>query len=122
MFDHQAEWAFTDNPLVHLKAQLIAAGMSETDFNACLSNQALLDKVRAMHAAASGLGVKATPTFFVNEVRLDGETGLDNLTEFSLLEAVEPVFRAFFSKPGVDSAAPLWPRGASQLGTLLRNV
>lgn len=82
LFDHQAEWAFTDKPLVHLKEQLMAAGMSETDFNACLSNQALLDKVRAMHAAAaSGLGVKATPTFFVNGVRLDGENGLDKFDQ-----------------------------------------
>ena len=81
LFDHQAEWAFTDKPLVHLKEQLMAAGMSESDFNACLSNQALLDKVRAMHAAASGLGVKATPTFFINGVRLDGENGLDKFDQ-----------------------------------------
>ena len=49
-------------------------------------------------------------------------TGSTNLTRFSPLETIEPIFRTLFSKPGVDCGAPLWPRGASRFGTLLRNV
>ena len=82
LFDHQAEWAFTDQPLVHLKQQLLAAGMSDAGFAACLKDQALLDKVKAMHeAAASKLGVRSTPTFFIDGVRLNGENGLDKFDQ-----------------------------------------
>ena len=66
LFDHQADWAFGDNPLPKLKDQLAAAGLSGADFEACLKNQTLLDQVRTMRdAAASKLGVNSTPTFFV---------------------------------------------------------
>ena len=82
LFDHQADWAFTANPLFHLKEQLIAAGMSEADFEACLKNQALFDKVRAMHDnAAAELGINSTPTFFVDGRRLSGEQRLDPFDE-----------------------------------------
>jgi len=82
LFDHQADWAFTANPLFHLKEQLIAAGMSEADFEACLKNQALFDKVRAMHDnAAAELGINSTPTFFVDGRRLSGEQRLDRFDE-----------------------------------------
>ena len=82
LFDHQAEWAFTANPLAHLKDQVLAEGMSEAGFDACLKNQALFDKVKAMHeAAATRLKVKSTPTFFVDGVELDGEHALDRIDE-----------------------------------------
>ena len=32
LFDHQSEWAFTANPLLHLKEQAVAAGVAEGDF------------------------------------------------------------------------------------------
>ena len=38
LFDHQADWAFGDNPLPKLKEQAIAAGLSDADFDACLKN------------------------------------------------------------------------------------
>ncbi len=82
LFDHQADWAFTANPLFHLKEQLTAAGMSEADFEACLKNQALFDKVKAMRDnAAAKLGIDSTPTFFVDGRRLSGEHSLDKFDE-----------------------------------------
>jgi protein-disulfide isomerase len=82
LFDHQADWAFTANPLFHLKQQLTAAGMSEADFEACLKNQALFDKVKAMRDnAAAKLGIDSTPTFFVDGRRLSGEHSLDKFDE-----------------------------------------
>ena len=87
LFDHQADWAFTANPLFHLKEQLIAAGMSEADFDACLENQALFDKVKAMRdGAAARLGVNSTPTFFVDGRRLSGSHGLDKFDEILAAE------------------------------------
>ena len=67
LFDHQADWAFVANPLVHLKEQALAAGMSEAEFDACLKNQALFDEVKAEREnAATKLEVRSTPTFFVD--------------------------------------------------------
>ena len=73
LFDHQADWAFVDNPLARLKDEMAAAGLREADFDACLKNQKLLDRVRSMHDdAAQKLGVRSTPTFFVAGRRLAG--------------------------------------------------
>ncbi len=82
LFDHQSDWAFTANPLFHLKEQAMAAGLSEADFDACLKNQALFDKVKAMREEASAkLKVNSTPTFFVDGFELDGEHALDKIDE-----------------------------------------
>ena len=82
LFDHQSEWAFTANPLVHLKEQVLATGMSGTDFDACLKNQALLKAVeKEREDAATKLKVKSTPTFFVDGVELNGEHALDKIDQ-----------------------------------------
>jgi protein-disulfide isomerase len=82
LFDHQADWAFGDNPLPKLKDEMTAAGLSGADFDACLKNQKLLDQVRTLRdSAASKLGVSSTPTFFVAGKRLSGEHSLDKFDE-----------------------------------------
>jgi protein-disulfide isomerase len=82
LFDHQADWAFVDNPLPKLKDEMAAAGLKEADFDACLKNQKLLDQVRNMHdAAAQKLGVRSTPTFFVAGERLAGGQALQTFDE-----------------------------------------
>jgi protein-disulfide isomerase len=82
LFDHQSEWAFAANPLFHLKQQVLADGMSEADFDACLKNQALLKAVEKEHEdAAAKLHVQSTPTFFVDGVELNGEHALDKIDE-----------------------------------------
>ncbi len=82
LFDHQADWAFVDDPLPKLRAELGALGMSAADFDACLRNQALLDSVKAERETASTkLGVDSTPTFFLAGKRLSGEHSLDKFDE-----------------------------------------
>ena len=82
LFDHQADWAFVDDPLPKLRAELGALGMSAADFDACLRNQALLDSVKAERETASTkLGVNSTPTFFLAGKRLSGEHSLDKFDE-----------------------------------------
>ncbi len=88
LFDHQADWAFAANALFKLKQEVLAAGMSEAGFDACLKNQGLLDRVNEMRdLAASKLGVHATPTFFVNGVALSGGHRLDKFDQVLALPA-----------------------------------
>ena len=62
--------------------QLFATGMSEADFDDCLKNQALFDKVKAAREdAAAKLRVSSTPTFFVDGVEISGEHALDKIDE-----------------------------------------
>ena len=82
LFDHQSDWAFTANPLIRLKQRVMATGMSEAEFNACLKNQALYDAVRKMQDdAAAKFKVSSTPTFFVAGVKHTGEHALDKIDE-----------------------------------------
>ena len=78
LFDRQADWAFADDAFARLKRELAATGMTEARIADCLKDQALYDKVKDMRAvAAAKLGVRSTPTFFVDGVRLDGEHKLE---------------------------------------------
>lgn len=57
------------------RAQFVAIaatlGMSENDFNACVSDQAVLDAIMARHEAAGAAGINRTPTYFLNDQLLD---------------------------------------------------
>ncbi len=82
LFDHQADWAFTPNPLYKLKQQVLEAGMTEANFQVCLGNQELLNHVnQTREIAATKFAVRSTPTFFVNGVRLVGEVSLEKLDD-----------------------------------------
>ena len=74
LFDHQNEWAFVQDPKTALINLVKQAGISEADFNACLTNQKILDGVNWVKDRAFKMfGVNATPTFFVNGVEHPGE-------------------------------------------------
>ena len=78
LFDHQADWAFAANPLFKLKEQVLASGMSEADFDACLKKQDLFGHVnQERDIAAKTLEVNSTPSFFVNDQRMSGEHSLE---------------------------------------------
>ena len=78
LFDHQADWAFAANPLFKLKEEVLASGMSEADFDACLKKQDLFGHVNQMRdIAAKTLEVNSTPSFFINDQRMSGEHSLD---------------------------------------------
>jgi len=78
LFDHQADWAFAANPLFKLKEQVLASGMSEADFDACLKKQDLFGHVnQERDIAAKTLEVNSTPSFFINDQRMSGEHSLD---------------------------------------------
>jgi protein-disulfide isomerase len=57
-----------------LEKMTLLAGVSKKQFDACVSDKALEDKVaQSRLVAGRQLGVNATPTFFVNGQKYDGE-------------------------------------------------
>lgn len=74
LFAQQKNWAFTNKPLESLAAILKQTGMSQATFDACLKNQDLYNKIAEVHDhAEEKFGVRATPTFFINGKRENGE-------------------------------------------------
>jgi protein-disulfide isomerase len=56
-----------------------SAGMTEAQFNTCVSDQEALKAVAQRTEAAVKAGVNATPTFLVNGVKMEGEQTLAQL-------------------------------------------
>jgi protein-disulfide isomerase len=79
LFQKQKDWAFVDDPKTALFNLVKQAGFTQESFDACLTNQKMLDGVNSVRdRAASKLGVAATPTFFINGKKKDGEQTLED--------------------------------------------
>lgn len=82
MFKNQAEWARSQNPLEPLRGYAQLAGMSSADVDACLKNEGIMNKIREVQETASNTyKVQSTPTFFVNEEKLEGAQPYDVLSK-----------------------------------------
>ncbi len=80
MYDHQDQWAFVDQPADALFNLVKQAGFSRDSFNACLTNQPLLDGVNwVQDRAQKEFGVNSTPTFFINGKKIAGEQTFDDI-------------------------------------------
>jgi protein-disulfide isomerase len=80
MFDHQSEWAFVPNPAEALLTLLKQAGFTQESFQACLTNQPILDGVNwVRNRAEKDFGVGSTPTFFINGTKVPGEQSMAEL-------------------------------------------
>ncbi|HVB90156.1 MAG TPA: DsbA family protein [Beijerinckiaceae bacterium] len=74
LFDQQKNWAFADKPLEGLRNVVKQTGMTKKAFDACLKDQKLYNQVMQMRDIASKkFGVNATPTFFINGKKIEGE-------------------------------------------------
>ena len=77
LFRSQGEWVMknTTETLTRIGKQ---AGLTQQQVEACLKDQALLDKIAADQKYASEvLKVDSTPTFFVNGEKIKGETSFE---------------------------------------------
>lgn len=73
LFQQQSNWVSVDNASEALLQIARLAGFSQESFEACLTNQKLLDDVRAVRQrGANDFGVDATPTFFINGNKYSG--------------------------------------------------
>ncbi len=77
LFKQQGEWVMknTTEALTRIGKQ---AGLSQSQVESCLKDQALLDKIAAGRDYASDvLKVNSTPTFFINGDMIKGETSFE---------------------------------------------
>lgn len=73
LFETQRSWAYSQDPAAGLFAVARQAGMSQAEFEKCLSDKDLAQKVQeSSRYANTELGVNATPTFFVNGKKVSG--------------------------------------------------
>jgi len=77
LFKRQSQWIQAEKPMDALQAMAKQAGFSETDFVVCLKDQKRLDGIRDIQSrAAEELGVRSTPTFFINGEKIEGNQPL----------------------------------------------
>ncbi len=89
LFAQQKSWAFAEKPLAALATLVKQTGVNEAAFKACLADMDLYKKVLAVHDRAEALfKIKATPTFFINGKREDGEVTIDKLDKL-----IEPLLK-----------------------------
>lgn len=73
LFKRQNAWLQSENAIEELQKLARQAGLSEADFVVCLKDADKLEGIRVMQsAAADELGVRSTPTFFINGEKLEG--------------------------------------------------
>ena len=81
LFKQQEQWAAAQNGRDALLQMSKLAGFSQESFEACLTNQKLLDDVNAvMQKGMKEYQVASTPTFFINGKRYSGDMSVDTMS------------------------------------------
>jgi protein-disulfide isomerase len=81
MFHQQRTWA-VEKPLEPLLTISKQAGFTQETFNACLSNQKVLDGIEAMRQrGAEKFKVQSTPSFFINGKLYTGALSTDEMSK-----------------------------------------
>jgi len=82
LFKQQSKWARVKDPVPPLQNIAKLAGFTQESFETCLKNQQVLDSVMAVQKkAAKDYGVNATPTFFINGEKFEGDYTLEAMSE-----------------------------------------
>lgn len=81
LFAQQKTWA-VQKPIEPLMAIAKQAGLTQDAFNACLSDQKVLEGIEAVRTrGAEKLGVNSTPTFFINGKVFRGDMSIDMMAK-----------------------------------------
>lgn len=81
LMKQQETWAAAQDGREALLQMSKLAGFTQESFQACLTNQKLLDDVNAVRErGAKDFGVAATPTFLVNGKRYSGDMSVDSMS------------------------------------------
>ena len=78
MFATQRTWVLAENPLEHLTGHAKTVGLEGPNLEACLKNEAILNRiVEIRETALRDLKVQSTPTFFIGEDMKEMVEGAD---------------------------------------------
>ena len=81
LFKQQQNWAAAENAKDALFQLSKLAGFTQESFNACLTDQKLLDQVRAVQKrGAEEFKVDSTPTFFINGKTYKGAMSIEEVS------------------------------------------
>lgn len=81
LFEQQSRWARAENASAELLSIAKLAGFTQESFEACLTDQQLLDDVRSVRSrGAEDFGVEATPTFFINGKKYSGAMSIAQMS------------------------------------------
>lgn len=82
MFKTQSNWVGAKNYLEVLSNIAKLGGMQSEEIDACLNNSETATKiVEAKHDAGTALEIRATPTFFINGKKHDGEMNFEEISK-----------------------------------------
>jgi len=82
MFRQQAAWVMSEEPIKPLTSYAKLAGMNENDVNGCLENEGIMTAIRTVQDTASNLyKIASTPTFFINDVKVEGNRGYEFMAQ-----------------------------------------
>jgi len=81
LFQKQDSWAPVENARDPMLQIAKLAGFTQESFEACLTDQKLLDDIRAVRKrGAEEFGVQATPTFFINGQKYSGAMSIEEMS------------------------------------------
>ncbi|WP_048646060.1 DsbA family protein [Nitratireductor soli] len=81
LFKQQNNWAPVQDAQAALLKIAKLAGFSQETFEACLTNQELLNNIRSVRErGANDFGIDATPTFFINGKKYSGAMSIDEVS------------------------------------------
>ncbi|PZO74726.1 MAG: disulfide bond formation protein DsbA [Mesorhizobium amorphae] len=81
LFKQQQTWAGAQDARDALLQISRLAGFSQQSFEACLTDQALLDQIRGVKDRGAGeFGVDSTPTFFINGTMYKGALSVEQMS------------------------------------------
>lgn len=81
-FATQSRWRASDTPRADLKKIAQLSGLSGKDADACLDNEALRTGLAAAKAVAHDkYGIKATPSFYVDDKKIPGALPFDDFKQ-----------------------------------------
>ena len=80
LFKQQDNWAGVQNAQQALLQIARLAGFSQESFEACLTDQKLLDDVRAVRKRGEEFDVSSTPTFFINGNTYKGALSVEEMS------------------------------------------
>jgi protein-disulfide isomerase len=95
LFSTQNNWATKKNYLEILSNIAKLGGMTGEEFDACIANKSLEDKItEERFQAAKVLDIRATPSFYINGVPFSGGHTLESLSNI-----IDPLLTPASSKP-----------------------